>query len=111
MPRDQMANPGFVYFIRAGRTNAVKIGWAVDPHKRLEALQTGSPHRLYLVAYTPGSHADEQDWHERYRAARIRGEWFTLTGDLRHEINRLHVIVEGAVSYLHLSILTRGARQ
>lgn len=42
-PAAQLANPGFVYFIRAGRTNNVKIGWALDVDKRLAALQTGSP--------------------------------------------------------------------
>lgn len=114
MPRDLMANQmtaGFVYFIRAGRTNALKIGWAKDPQSRLEALQTGSPHQLHLVGYMPGTVADEGEWHGRFRDARIRGEWFTLGGDLRDAINRASVTVEGFVSYIYLSVLTRGAQQ
>lgn len=30
---------GFIYFIRAGRTSSIKIGWALDPLKRQEGLQ------------------------------------------------------------------------
>lgn len=79
---------GYVYFIRAGRTGAVKIGWARDPQKRLDTLQTGNQHQLHLLGYIPGSVQDEYDWHEMCADLRIRGEWFRLTNTLAGLINR-----------------------
>lgn len=65
-----VGEPGFVYFIRAGRTANVKIGWAKDPYARLEALQCGSPHKLHLIGYFCGSHSDEKALHYTWAAAR-----------------------------------------
>jgi hypothetical protein len=97
---------GFVYFIRAGRTNAVKIGWAGNPEIRIRA----SPHPLYMIGHMPGTMFDEADWHSRFEAERIRGEWFTLSERLRIAINGLSVSDCGFVQYLSLSILTRNAK-
>lgn len=103
----QKANLGRVYFIRAGRTNTVKIGWAIDPWARLASLQTGSPHKLFLVCHIPGTQEAEWDWHERWADLRIRGEWFKLSPELRHAINRLVVTEPGCRSYLRLNTLSR----
>jgi hypothetical protein len=100
---------GFVYFIRAGRTNAVKIGFATKPEERLRDLQCASPHPLHLLGYMPGDRSIEWDWHQRFEADRIRGEWFNLSFRLRSAINGLSVADCGFVQYFNLSLLTRGA--
>lgn len=108
--RDTGGTPGFVYFVRAGRTNTLKIGWArSDVEKRLRELQTGCPHTLHLIGFMPGSQAEERDWHYRFCHLRTRGEWFRLDGDLRSAINRLAVDRPDYTSYLHLSVMTRYA--
>lgn len=71
-----------VYFIRCGMN--VKIGFAVDAHKRMAGLQTACPDRLELIHTIPGTMADERELHKRFAASRIRpdGEWFRLTDDI-----------------------------
>jgi hypothetical protein len=100
---------GFVYFIRAGRTNAVKIGYAANPDERLRELQCASPHPLHMLGYMPGTKFDEAKWHSRFAVERIRGEWFTLSFALRSAINELGISDCGFVQYLSLSLLTRNA--
>lgn len=100
---------GYVYFIRAGRTNLVKIGWATDVDKRQRELQTASPHPLHLIGYEPGSLFDEADWHDRFKHLRVRGEWFLLAADLRDTINKLPYTNCSFVQFLPLSLLTRNA--
>lgn len=103
-------SPGFVYFVRAGRTHSVKIGWAIDPERRVEALQTGSCHKLHLIGFAPGEPADETDWHYRYAHLRERGEWFRLGNDLRHAIND-RLGEAGATQYIHVKTDWRQVRQ
>jgi hypothetical protein len=72
---------GFIYFIAAETLGAVKIGYSGQhPEKRLRGLQTGCPARLKLLAFVPGSEADEARLHEIFQPLHIHGEWF------RHEL-------------------------
>lgn len=103
-------SPGFIYFVRAGQTNTVKIGYATDVEKRLSNLQCASHHELRLIGHLPGSRDDEAGWHQRFAKERIRGEWFKLSARLREGINDLALQRCGYVSYIHLSLLTRNAK-
>lgn len=111
MPRPVLTSPtGYVYFIRAGRTANLKIGWALDPYKRLDAMQTGCPHQLHLVGYIPGTRTIEQEWHDRWRRFRGRGEWFALDNDLRHAVN-VQLNQPGATRYLSIRTDWRAIRK
>lgn len=105
-----VANPGFVYFIRAGRTNAVKIGYASNVESRLRELQCANASPLHLLGFMPGTLEDEWAWHERFAHCRIRGEWFDLGLDLREAINGLAIERDDFTRFLRLSVLTRNAR-
>jgi hypothetical protein len=74
--------PGYVYFIQADIGGPVKIGWAKDPAKRCRDLQTGSPHRLVVRAFIPGTIGDEARLHRQFRSSRLEGEWFTPTAEM-----------------------------
>lgn len=63
-----------LYFVRCG--DAVKIGVSVDPNVRLEALQTGAPGKLTLMAVIPKAGPRENECHQRLEHLRIHGEWF-----------------------------------
>ncbi|NXY98791.1 GIY-YIG nuclease family protein [Streptomyces sp. BR123] len=65
------------YLIGAGGSPLVKIGVAVDPVKRLTALQTGSPARLMILWVHPSD--VERDLHNRFASCRVHGEWFDLS--------------------------------
>lgn len=68
-----------LYVIQSDRTGAVKIGRSSDPAKRLLCLQTGSPHKLRLLASFEGRGDEEKVLHRLVRKFRYRvekGEWF-----------------------------------
>lgn len=106
----QVSSAGFVYFIRAGRTYSVKIGWARDPENRLDQMQVGCPHKLHLIGFAPGSHGDEKEWHHTWPQLRQRGEWFRLDEALRSAINaRLHQA--DATRFIHIKTDWRAVRK
>lgn len=80
--------PQYVYFI-GGEVGAIKIGLAIDPKKRLQSLQCGSPIPLRILAVTPGDKKEEYLYHLRLRQHRLHGEWFERHPDVLSEIERL----------------------
>ena len=74
--KDSLPEPNFVYFIQSGASGPVKIGLSKAPARRVNKLQTGNPRELILRHVIPGDRNIEDQLHNRFRAARIRGEWF-----------------------------------
>jgi hypothetical protein len=68
--------PGFVYFVQGRKGGAVKIGYAVNPQRRLGNMSTGSPVPLRLLAAIPGDRKLEFDLHRFFGVGRLHGEWF-----------------------------------
>lgn len=67
----------FVYVIRAGSRNPVKIGVAKKPLQRLKTLQTGNPSTLRLLLVVPGAEKLETVLHRRFAEYRVDdSEWF-----------------------------------
>jgi hypothetical protein len=66
----------FIYFIQHGESGPVKIGLSNAPTRRVSELQTGNPRALVLRHVIPGDRDVESGLHERFKPARIRGEWF-----------------------------------
>ncbi len=59
-----------------------KIGWAVDPDKRLKQLQTGNPRPLTMHSRlkcknTAQAMMRERNLHKKHRKYKVLGEWFT----------------------------------
>jgi hypothetical protein len=78
-----------IYFIHNEGQGAVKIGLADDPERRYRALQTANSNTLVLLGSIPGDGLAERRLHRKYRALRIRGEWFKATDDLLGDIRGL----------------------
>lgn len=78
----------FVYFV-AGEIGAVKIGSARDAEKRLRDLQCGSPIPLRILATVSGGLKVEAEYHRRFAAHRLHGEWFERVPEIEAEIARL----------------------
>jgi len=97
----------YVYFIQSGNKH-IKIGHTNNLQHRLENMQVGNPHQLYLRAsFGPMSkkmaEAVEKDLHAYFRSFHVRGEWFTkkiLTKLKRHYWSYLFV-VDGAKVQAH----------
>jgi hypothetical protein len=69
-----------IYWIKAGDTGAVKVGYAArDVPARVRLLQTGCPWPLILMRTEPGERDLEAALHRHYRPKHLRAEWFALT--------------------------------
>ena len=78
----------YVYIIQSGRFGAYKIGMSKNIERRIETLQIGNPEKLYKIAaidfQTIGrAKMVESQLHKMYSRARIRGEWFNSTIELK----------------------------
>jgi hypothetical protein len=68
-----------VYFIHSKEARCLKIGISNNPEKRLQALQTGSPHKLEILKTQETNDARklERELHETFADFRLNGEWFS----------------------------------
>lgn len=73
---------GFVYFIQGEGEGRIKIGWSVDPRRRLEVIQRFSPVALRLLGTFQGSRTDEARAQKLFDHAHSHGEWFEPTAEL-----------------------------
>lgn len=76
-----------VYFIRSPQ--GIKIGMSNNPEGRLRVLQTGHTEPLELLAFTEGGKDLEREYHTRFAAHRLAGEWFAPHPDILAEIERV----------------------
>ena len=79
---------GWIYMLQAGTW--FKIGRAKKLDRRIYQLKIQLPFEAQLVhaIQTDDTHHAERHWHERFRARRLNGEWFELTGSDVREFRR-----------------------
>ncbi len=76
-----------IYFIKAENVG-IKIGKTeLEAETRLASMQTSCPLELTLLGTVAGEGKREQELHERFDKARIRGEWFCM--DIKAEIESI----------------------
>lgn len=81
-----------VYFIAARRLARVKIGYTAQSiEKRLCELQVGSPDDLVLLGHIQGGRHVEDELHRRFRGDHLRGEWFSLSGNIIRFLRQRHI--------------------
>lgn len=69
---------GWVYFITEGsRRQAMKIGFSVDPQRRLKSIQTDNPSPIKMIGMVPAFKEHEKWLHKLLKPWRIRGEWYS----------------------------------
>lgn len=73
------------YFIRGHLTGLIKIGESVDPVRRLGDLGKDSSEALDLLAIG----GREAQYHARFKAFRVHGEWFKPCEEIFSEIRAL----------------------
>ena len=78
---------GYVYCIgevdeHGELTDYVKIGYSVNPRKRIAELQCGNPRRLRMIGFIEGTQADEANMHSAYLEYNVMQEWFRATDGL-----------------------------
>jgi DNA-binding XRE family transcriptional regulator len=71
-----------IYFIQAGDTEPIKIGYAARVGSRVRELQTSHSETLRVLAVMDGDRRFEAQIHEKFASLRTRGEWFMPGPDL-----------------------------
>lgn len=72
------AHISYIYIITCEGSNRIKIGFSINPYKRVYELQTGAPGPLTVFATWLGDIQDEQQIHRLLAAHRKHLEWFEL---------------------------------
>lgn len=88
---------GRIYLIQGEPGTPVKIGFSDTPKSRRRTLQTASPYPLRILCVIPGNRRLEKVMHERFRGARIKGEWFGGE-DLDYIIETVTDLAERAIA-------------
>lgn len=73
---------GFVYFVRCETTSRIKIGWSIDPDRRLADFQTICPTRVRIIKAVRARRWQEKILHSDFSHCRVHGEWFEGTPEL-----------------------------
>ena len=72
-----------VYFLHDAAGGFVKIGFtAGEVSARVKDLQVASAHELVLFGSIDGDESIEFELHERFKAHRVRGEWFRASPEV-----------------------------
>lgn len=66
--------PSFVYF--AAVDGHIKVGWSTDVAQRMKGLREGKTKSVRLLAFAPGTRADERRMHTALSAHHYRREYF-----------------------------------
>lgn len=73
---------GYVYFIAEEDNQRIKIGFAMNPYKRIKQLQTGNSKTLKILKIIPGDQKVERAYHKHFAMYKQRGEWFQLSEEI-----------------------------
>ena len=71
-----------VYFIRAGETGPVKIGWAKDAEARRKQLQTSHHEPLRVIRTIEAGRKAEVWLQDHFAAWCLHGEWFQMIPEM-----------------------------
>ena len=73
----------FVYFVQSISGGLIKIGWSIEPSRRLKSLQTGSPTILKIIGCLPLSYQEkEREVHALMKKFKVRDEWHEPSTEL-----------------------------
>jgi hypothetical protein len=78
-----------IYFVQAVGGGPIKIGRTSQLDRRLAAFATANHAPMVLLATEPGAWEREQVLHRKFRADRLKGEWFSPSTSLLAYIGEL----------------------
>lgn len=96
-----------IYVIQAGTNGPIKIGYAIDPKRRIRQLQTASSEALSLIKVFPGDKIVENRIHTDLRQFRKRGEWFDVSDDVFAYLRRFDLVEYEVLENIPYLILWR----
>ncbi|MGZ7068048.1 MAG: GIY-YIG nuclease family protein [Methanobacterium sp.] len=96
---------GYVYFIGSKENNVVKIGYSLNPKKRLQQLQTSIPYKLKLYGVIPGIIDKEIELQKLFAKYNINNEWFEFNDEIMVVINAINIMNNLNISKEKLELL------
>lgn len=84
-----------IYFILNEENQHIKIGYSVNPLKRIKALQTGNSYNLEILTVIEGDISMEKLLHKKFKNYKIKNEWFQFSEEIKefiYFINYLYVV-------------------
>ena len=75
-----------IYFAEVN--GSVKIGFSNQPEKRMVTFRSSTPGTAALLGVAYGDRTKERLIHHRWKHLQCKGEWYTLTPELREWIAR-----------------------
>lgn len=81
--RPERDNKGQIYVIGNLYHGLIKIGFSINPEKRISGIQVGCPFRVSLLKVFDGTMKQEKKLHKKYRRYNTNGEWFKYEGELK----------------------------
>lgn len=82
MPTVNWDQPGYVYFLHALISNRVKIGFSLNPERRIAGILTSCPEQIVHLGSMRAGYPDEAALHKKFEGLRVHREWFEATPDL-----------------------------
>lgn len=80
---DPWGTQSVVYFLQETGEMAIKIGFTSGRKHRVSSIQAGTPRKIVVLAWLPGSREDEAELHRRFSHLNTyQGEWFQPADDL-----------------------------
>lgn len=89
LPPENENELGYVYFMMDWESRLAKIGRSVKPLSRMEGLQTGNGHKLFVICGFRGGNGLEALLHMRLHHCHRRGEWYEADSVYRY-LSELH---------------------
>lgn len=86
-PKKETNGRGYIYFVLAEKSGAVKIGYSAKPLDRLAALATSHHEELKCIFTMRGTQQDEKALHKKFAEFRKRGEWFEYAAPIKRFIS------------------------
>lgn len=71
-----------IYFIADAVASRIKIGFSVNPWKRLGKIQSDCCNEVTLLAVIEGDTAREAEIHAQFASSHVRREWFNMSPEL-----------------------------
>lgn len=88
---------GSVYFVRAGDTGPIKIGWTEALGARIRTIDANCPAAVRLLAAFFAPEGVEVGLHARFAGHRVHGEWFE-PGPVLDYLATLAEMIEASLS-------------
>jgi hypothetical protein len=79
----------YVYFVQAGESGPIKIGFSTDPDRRIKTLRTAMSEELIVLKVVKGSRQLEKTLHDQFSEINRRGEWYEPTTELLEFVSGL----------------------